>query len=223
MLLGIFLPLLLLGVIAEDVLEKERFAFEAPIMAWIHAHAGSGLTTLSLGLNTLGGPLVTGAALIVLTVGLWLGGRRWPAALAVLGLGSAVGLALVMKLFFNRPRPELWPRLITEHGASFPSGHATAAAALATFAAVLLWHSAWRWPTVILGGVYAGLMGYSRLVLGVHLPTDVLAGWLTGVASVLAAYSVLGGRLRRVPAVADAPSTPSPITLERGSAGTPRR
>ena len=214
MLLGIFLPLLLLGLIAEDVFEKERFVFELPIMTWIHAHAGPVLTGLSLGLNTLGGPLVTGAALIVLTVGLWLGGRRWPAALSVLGLGSAVGLAFVMKLFFNRPRPELWPRLITEHGAAFPSGHSTAAAALATFAAVLLWRTAWRWPAVVLGAWYAGLMGYSRLVLGVHLPTDVLAGWLTGVACVLAAYSVLGGRLRR-PAADPTADALTPVDAER--------
>lgn len=194
--LGILLPLVLIGVIAEDVLEKERFAFETPLMTWIHAHAGPALTSLSVFLNTFGGPVTMGIVFVVIVLGLWVARRRPQALFALLGLGSSVGIAFGMKLLFNRPRPELWTRLVRESGASFPSGHATVAAALVTFAALLAWHTPWRWPVLMLGVVYAGVMGYSRLVLGVHFPTDVLAGWLTGVASVLGAYSVIGGRLR---------------------------
>lgn len=195
-LLGILLPLILIGVIAEDVLERQRFAFEQPVMLWVHAHATPALTTISLFLHTFGGPLPMGVVFIVIVLALWFTQRHSLAVFALLGLGSSVALAFAMKLIFARARPELWPRLVTENGASFPSGHTTVAAALATFAVLLAWHSRWRWPVLIVSAGYAFLMGYGRIVLGVHYPSDVLAGWLTGLACVLGAYSVLGSSLR---------------------------
>ncbi|WP_415788221.1 phosphatase PAP2 family protein [Deinococcus saxicola] len=195
-LLGILLPLIVIGVIAEDVLEKQRFAFEQPVMLWVHAHATSVLTALSLFLHAFGGPLPMGVVFIAIVLGLWFTRRHSLAVFALLGLGSSVGFAFAMKLLFNRPRPELWTRLVVESGASFPSGHSTVAAALATFAVLLAWHSRWRWPVLLVGVGYAVLMAYSRMLVGVHYPTDVLAGALTGLACVLGAYSVLGGSPR---------------------------
>lgn len=195
-LLGILLPLVLVGVIAEDILEKQRFAFETPLLLWIHAHTGPALTSVSVFLHTFGGPVPMGAVFLVIILGLWVTQRRPQAVFALLGLGSAVGIAFGMKVLFHRPRPELWTRLVSETGPSFPSGHSTVAAALVTFMVLLAWRTPWRWPILLVGVAYAALMGVSRLVLGVHFPTDVLAGWLTGVACVLGAYSVLGGRLQ---------------------------
>lgn len=191
-LLGILVPLLVVGFLAEDVLERERFAFEAPLMGWIHAHAAPWLTRLSLGLHTFGGPRVMTGVAALLPAALWLRGRRQQALFALLGLGSAVGIAFAMKLIFDRPRPELWPRLVGENGASFPSGHAAMAAALGTALAVLVWRTPYRWPVVIAGGAYVLLSGVARLVLGLHFPTDVLAGWLTGLACVLGAARLTG-------------------------------
>lgn len=195
-LLGILLPLIIIGVIAEDVLERQRFAFEVPTLLWVHAHATPMLTRLSLVLHTFGGPELMGGVFILIVLGLWFTHRRQQAVFALLGLGSAVTVAFAMKLLFNRARPALWPRLVVENGASFPSGHSTVAAALATFVALLAWRSRWRWPVLIVAVLYAFFMGYGRIVLGVHYPTDVLAGWLTGLACVLGAYSVLGVSLR---------------------------
>lgn len=196
LMLGILLPLIVIGVIAEDVLEQQRFTFETPLLYWVHAHSSALLTQLSVGLNTLGGPLLMGGVFALIVLGLWFTGRRPLATLALLGLGGAVGTAFMMKLIFHRIRPELWPRVIVEHGASFPSGHATVSAALVTFLALIAWRTRWRWLAVILGAFYALLVGYSRLVLGVHYPTDVLAGWLTGLSLVLGAYQLLYGRRR---------------------------
>ncbi|MFC3718211.1 phosphatase PAP2 family protein [Deinococcus metalli] len=202
-LLGILLPLVLVGVIAEDVLEKQRFAFETPLLTWIHDHTGPTLTSVSLFLHTFGGPVPMGAVFMLIVLGLWFMQRRPQALFALLGLGSAVGIAFGMKVLFHRPRPELWTRMVNETGPSFPSGHTTVAAALVTFLVLLAWRTPWRWPTLIVGAAYAALMGYSRMVLGVHFPTDVLAGWLTGVACVLGAYSVMGRRMQpaMVPAI----------------------
>ncbi|MDO4263722.1 MAG: phosphatase PAP2 family protein, partial [Deinococcus sp.] len=120
-------------------------------------------------------------------------GRR-AALFTLLGPGSAVALDALMKVLFSRPRPELWPRLVEETSASSPSGHATMSAALATWAALLLWPrlGRWRWLVVPAGILYAGTVGLSRIILGVHYPSDVLAGWLTGLALVLGVFRLLG-------------------------------
>ncbi|MFC6659727.1 phosphatase PAP2 family protein [Deinococcus multiflagellatus] len=132
-------------------------------------------------------------AVVFVLIPAWLWQRRRPAdaASALLGLGSAVGTAFVMKLLFHRARPELWPRLVAETGASFPSGHATVAAALATCVALLLWRTPLRWPGAAACLLYALLSGAARLALGVHYPSDVLAGWLTGWVCVLSAHNVV--------------------------------
>ena len=196
-LLGILLPLVIVGAIAEDVFEHERFAFETPTLLWIHAHAAPALTQLSLFLHRFGEPPIMGMVFAGLTLALWLSRRREQATFAFFGLGSAVALTFFMKLLFDRPRPELWPRLVQESGASFPSGHSTVAAALATCVTLLLWHTRWRWPVLALSLAYAVLSGYARLVLGVHFPTDVLAGELTGLLCVVAAHDLVMGRSGR--------------------------
>lgn len=196
-LIGILLPLLIVGYIAEEVFEKERFDLEAPLMQWVHAHSGPAMTSVSVFLHHFGGPAVMGPVLLLIPAWLFWKKQRPEALFALLGLGGSVALALAMKLSFNRPRPELWPRIVTEHGASFPSGHSTMAAALVTFLVLLLWQTRYRWTALVLGVLYALLVGYSRIVLGVHYPTDVLAGWLTGISVVIGAYSALRPHWRK--------------------------
>ncbi|WP_309571670.1 phosphatase PAP2 family protein [Deinococcus sp.] len=189
---GILIPLVLVGVLAEDIAERERYGFETPVMLWIHAHAPAWLTQLSVFLHTFGGPVVMGGITVALLLALQFTHRHREALFTLLGLGSAVGISLGMKLIFNRPRPELWPRLVHESGASFPSGHSATAAALAAVLVFLLWRTPLRWPALILGVTYAVVSGVARLVLGVHFPTDVLAGWLMGLACVLGAARLTG-------------------------------
>ena len=194
--LGIVLPLLVVGELAEDLLEKERFRLEVPIMDWIHAHAGTTLTRVSLSLHELGGPLTMSFLVLLVAALLYQQRYRAEALLALLGIGGTVLITAAMKLVFDRSRPELWPRLVEETGASFPSGHSAAAAALATFVVIVLWGTRWRWPALLLALAYTLLMGYSRMVLGVHLPTDVLAGWMTGLATVSGVYRLMRRRIK---------------------------
>lgn len=97
-------------------------------------------------------------------------------------VGGAMALSTLLKLTFGRVRPELWEQLILETTYSFPSGHAIASSAIALSAVVLLWDTKWRRAVLAAGAVYVVLIGYSRLYLGVHYPTDVLAGWLVSIA-----------------------------------------
>ncbi len=195
--LGLLLPVLIIGFIAEDVLERRRFQFEQPLLLWVHHHSGPALTQLAVTLNTVGGPGVMGLLILVIVAALWMARQHTQALFAALSLGGAGALGLLLKFIFHRARPELWPRVIQEHGASFPSGHSTMAGALSTFVVLMLWHTRWRGLALVVGLLYAFAMGYSRLVLGVHYPTDVLAGWLTGMAVSLGAYQLLWGPLRR--------------------------
>lgn len=188
--LGILLPLLVVGFIAEEVLEQERIAFEAPFLLALHAHVTPALDRLALLLTTLGGATVIAPISAVILLFLWL--RQRPLALFWgVSVAGAAALNLVMKLLFHRPRPELWPRLVQEHDASFPSGHSMYSAALVTALILLAWRTPYRWLALVLGVAFSGAVGLSRLYLGVHYPTDVVCGWLTGLAWVLGVYGVL--------------------------------
>ncbi len=135
----------------------------------------------------------------------WLGDweRVVPIGLVILGLLLARGwkreaiilltsvlsaklLSVLFKLFFaaERPDPSLW--LTDASGYSFPSGHATVAMALYGTLAMLLWPRLAGWKKYLLGLICTLLVlgiGFSRLALGVHWFTDVLGGWLLGLAT----------------------------------------
>ena len=99
--------------------------------------------------------------------------------------GGGILLYSLTKHFVHRPRPPagLWLTDVS-HTTSFPSGHATQS--LATFLALGLVGAAWRsWPRRpgrVVAVVLAGGVGWSRVYLGVHWTTDVVAGWLTAAA-----------------------------------------
>ncbi len=194
LLLLVLVPLFIVGEIAEDLFEKQRFAFETPLMQTVHAHTTPALLHLSVFLHHLGGPVVMGGVFVLIPVVLWLLRQRHLALFSLVGLGGAVVLNGLMKLFFHRARPELWPRVVVENGPSFPSGHSMFAAALMTVLTVLAWRTPWRWPMLVFGVLYTLTMCSSRLVLGVHYPTDVLAGVLAGLAWIYGVYRLLGGR-----------------------------
>ena len=181
LLLGILLPLLIVGALGDDVLEQQRFAFESPFMLWLHAHSTPVLDRLAVILAYVGGYQVIAPVSAVLTFILWKRSYLSARFFVVAVLGAAL-LNGVMKFAFHRPRPELWPRLIQESGASFPSGHSMYSAAFVTALILLAWNSRFRWLALTLGTLFTLIVGWSRVDLGVHYPTDVLAGWLTGVA-----------------------------------------
>jgi undecaprenyl-diphosphatase len=188
---------------------------ETRILLAIHEHAGPLLDVLFSLSHTLGSRevftvLVLSAAFIH---GL-LGERR--EALAWVGVGVATVVAIeLIKDLAARPRPELWPRLVTQGGSSFPSGHAVAAAA---FYPLLAWVLARHRPRLLpvafsLAAVLVILVSVGRLYLGLHWPTDVLAGWAIGAAESTAAVTWLRAR-RPTPLPARHP--PITVSSQRG-------
>ncbi|MDD9933744.1 MAG: phosphatase PAP2 family protein [Myxococcales bacterium] len=119
--------------------------------------------------------------------------RRWDVVALV--LASAAGGAIInqlMKAFFARPRPGVVPHLTDVVSPSFPSGHAMLSTIVyLTLGAVLAELSPRkRLKSFVLGValILAVLVGLSRVYLGVHYPTDVLAGWSAGLAWALTCW-----------------------------------
>jgi undecaprenyl-diphosphatase len=140
-------------------------------------------------MTALGGAPVVGLLTAVAAIGLLACRRADLAWLLLLSLVGGQMLSLLLKWGFNRPRPLLVPHGAVAYFTSFPSGHAMSAAAFYGTLA-LLWARQgvarqggarrWAWVGGGLAVVVSGLVGVSRVYLGVHWPSDVLAGWLLG-------------------------------------------
>lgn len=124
--------------------------------------------------------------------------RRWREAIfAGLALIGAALLNMGAKRLFTRERPALWEPVVPETTWSFPSGHALGSMSLVLVLVVLAWPTRLRLPTLLAGGVFAALVGWSRIHLGVHYPSDVLAGWATAMVWVLSMRLLVFGRQRQ--------------------------
>ena len=188
LLLGIGLPWLIFVNVAEDIWESGGFIGDQSILEWLHAQQSPGLDQLALALTTAGGPYVmsgVGAGIVLLLLA-W--HQRTAAIFFGLSVGGAVVLNVVAKLLFGRARPALWESIAPAKFYSFPSGHAMGSAALAAALAFLVWRTPWRWPVIVMGTLFALGVGLSRNYLGVHYPSDVLAGWFCSVGWVAALH-----------------------------------
>ncbi len=191
---GVLLPLIALGVLADVIVGHHNLPWDNAVLLWVHAHASPALDTLMILLAQLGyiyGVLPVDIVIVLLFIAF----KRWGDALFFgIAVGGAQILDLLGKAFFHRVRPALWVSLTPEHSYSFPSGHAVASMALVAALSVLLWPSRWRWVALLLGGLFVLLVGLSRIYLGVHYPSDVLAGWAASLAWVVGVSMILYGR-----------------------------
>lgn len=187
----------------EDVLEGEGIAaFDQPASQWLAEHRDPWLTAALRVITALGSPVaqavVTAA---VCTVVAWRRRSRLPVLLGLVGAGG-IGLVIILaKTLVGRDRPPSLVAAITEQGYSFPSGHATGTSAIALLCAWLVTrHLVTSWAARV--AVYAtalgfiGVIGFSRVYLGVHYVSDVLAGWLLGAAWA-GAVALIGSRWDR--------------------------
>ncbi len=127
-------------------------------------------------------------------------GKRAMAAYVVVTVVGGVALSLALKAGFDRPRPDLAPHGSHVYTQSFPSGHATTAAVVyLTLGAMLARiQPLWRVKALILTMAVAltVAVGFSRVYLAVHWPTDVVAGWALGLAWALGVWLVAMGITR---------------------------
>jgi membrane-associated phospholipid phosphatase len=183
LLLGVFFPLQIFGALAEDVWENEGgFPWDEPILLAIHSTANPQLDQLAAGLTKLGVfwgvfPVAIAIALAMLVQ------RRWRklAYLVTTLLGSIV-INRTAKVLLHRVRPHLWESPAPEFDYGFPSGHAMSSMTLVAALLILSWGSRWFWLVAIVGSLFVLAIGWTRLYLGVHYPSDILAGWTASIA-----------------------------------------
>lgn len=196
--------------LADEVLERETQQLDEAVLAWFRQFASPPLDVTMRAITSLGSEAV--AVFLVLLLA-YLGiRRRWGAAVG--SLLVTVGAQLlnnVLKDLFHRTRPAPVDALIPSQAFSFPSGHVMVAAAFYAFLAYLGWRLFHGWRQRAWVGLLAVLLvliGISRLYLGVHYLTDVVAGYLAGFIwtdAVILGGHVLGRRAGR-----RRPVTPSP-------------
>lgn len=157
----------------------------------IHAHAHEFLDFLAMQFTDLG--VFKGVFPIALIVsGFLLFSQKWRSLsyLLVTVVSSAL-ICRTAKLIFERPRPHVWELFYTPSDYSFPSGHAMSSMTLAIALIVISWQTNWRWLTLLTGSIYVLFIGWTRLYLGVHYPTDVLGGWMLSISWAIAIYIIL--------------------------------
>jgi membrane-associated phospholipid phosphatase len=189
--IGILAPLLVFGFLAEDVWTREGFAWDLPLLRAAHAHATPTRDATMLFFTSVGAPLPMIAFVALALLALLLRGRRGDARFFALAVGGAAGLNVVAKLLFQRARPALWPSLVTETDYSFPSGHAMGSLAVVAALVFLTWRTRGRWPILALGALFVAVVGLSRVYLGVHYPSDILAGWCASLAWLVGVWLLL--------------------------------
>jgi len=182
--------LVLFAVLAEEMLEGDTRRFDDTVRLFVHAHSTTELTAIMRFFSVVGSPLVVSLAAFAACVALWIAGHPRRAILIAVTAGGGSLLMWVLKAGFHRPRPEPFFDTRLPASYSFPSGHAMLSFCLCLSAAVLF--SANQKNRLLRAVIWifwvglSGAIGYSRIYLGVHYPSDVLAGYLAALVWSLA-------------------------------------
>jgi membrane-associated phospholipid phosphatase len=189
------------GALAEEVVEGDT-GVDTRLAEWLHQHASPGWTYFFERVTWLGNLPVLVVVIVAAGVVLWR--KRWRADLLLLIL-AAVGaefLTIGLKQGFARERPFFANPLASENSYSFPSGHASVSLAvygtIGFIAARHLSNRRARVAVLAAAAVLVALIGFSRLYLGVHFLSDVIAGFSLGLAWLALCIVLLDlhGRLR---------------------------
>jgi undecaprenyl-diphosphatase len=207
------LALYVFAILANGVMDEETEIVDFAVLGALREVQSPGLNHLAFFFSLLGSEVLAGLMVVLMIVFGWQ--RRWGAVVGL--LVTVVGAQMlnnVLKDWFHRTRPAPVEGLIPAQAFSFPSGHAMVAAAFYLFVGYLAWQLLRGRTRVICAALLvliALLIGLSRLYLGVHYLTDVVAGYIAGIAWTDAV--IVGGHLleRRRLARAGAPPPP-PLT-----------
>ena len=192
--------------LAELVREGSTQEFDEAVLHWIGERRSPTADRVMLELTLLGSGIVVMMIVAVAGLFLWLTDHRFSALLLLAATWGGVAMNQLLKARFDRPRPQIFEWGTHALTSSFPSGHAMAATIIygtvAYLAARLQRRHLTRWITLTVAGILIVLICLSRLYLGVHYPSDLIAGVVMGVAwsafcmATLEAMRVFGRRFR---------------------------
>jgi undecaprenyl-diphosphatase len=169
------------GWLTSEVLEGETRHFDDVTRAAVHQLASPAMTTAMRGISFLGSILFLFPATVAIVI--WFALRKWgrEAKLFAITMGGASLLNISLKLAFKRSRPVPFFDLFPPESYSFPSGHALTSAcffgALAAILTARIKSGRMRIVIWIVATLMFLLIGFSRIYLGVHYTTDVIAGF----------------------------------------------
>lgn len=178
--------------LAGEVMEGETLAFDRKILQAFRSPddpskpiGPAWVTSALLDLTALGGPTVITLVVLAVIGFLVLQTRYWTAFFILMTALTGEIVSFGMKSVFSRPRPSIAPHLREAFSSSFPSGHAMQSAIIyLTLGAMLMRITQGRLTKIYcctVAMLLTFLVGLSRVWLGVHYPTDVLAGWIVGL------------------------------------------
>ena len=205
----------LFGLIAQDVVSGDRITrLDEEIARWLRARADPPLTAWMLIVTHLHSTFAVTvyAALVAAYLALQ---RRWRRFVAVVAcVGGGLVLNVLMKHAFRRARPVLDEPLLTLETFSFPSGHVAGTTLLYGLALVFVFQRTRSAPPRVLAALGVGLaialVAFTRLYLGVHFLSDVVAGFLEAVVWLTLCLAALDAYWRRQRARAPGPAAPAP-------------
>lgn len=188
-------------VVREHVLLAR---FDLDLALALHHRTTQEGAVLAQWVSLAGSPIVRTLMGLLVTIGLLLRRERVIAAGWIVVLGGGGILDVLLKQFFNRPRPPLTIMYVSAAGASFPSGHAMGAIiAYGMLVYIIKIHSRSRLlntSTIVIAVVLVAAIGFSRLYLGVHYLSDVLGGYAVGAIWLMTCIAgVERARLQQLP------------------------
>ena len=173
--------LFLFASLASEMLEGDARQFDDLVRSSVHQFASPALTSAMRVVTMLGAPSVLVSLSLVAGIGFAVTKRYRAMILLIATMIGATILDEVLKLSFHRARPEPFFGILSPSSFSFPSGHALASFCFYSTIAALVSARTKRLPVRIVVWTVAALLvmliGLSRIYLGVHYPTDVLAGY----------------------------------------------
>ena len=187
--------------VAEEVVQGDIAAFDRATLLLLRlpndpamALGPFWLESVARDITALGSVTVLGLVVAAVTIFLWLDGKTRASLFVMIASLSGALLAMALKAAFDRPRPNLFSHGDLVLSASFPSGHAMISAVVyLTLGALLAWLVTpvkLKIYVMSLALLLTFSVGLSRIYLGVHWPTDVLAGWVAGAGWALGCWGV---------------------------------
>jgi undecaprenyl-diphosphatase len=194
--------LLAFGLIADEVVEGGSLAFDRKVILAFRSATDPSVPIgppwvqeAARDITALGSTTVLGIALFAVSGYLFLTDKHATAWMVLVSVLGGAALNSLLKLGFDRPRPDMFAPAVRVFTASFPSGHAALSAitylTLGALLARLHPTRPVRTYVMSLAVALTLLVGLSRVYLGVHYPTDVLAGWCVGSAWALGCWALM--------------------------------
>ncbi len=174
---GMLTSLAFFALLAAITNVSRPWRFESSILFYLHSYATSSLDRFAI-LSSSSVVIVSIAILVYLAYrGSWRMAAFW--------LASTAGVEVITrfaKVFFHHSRPQLWDVISHQASFAFPSGHATQSMAIVLALLVLSSSRSHRFVKILGGAVFIIVVALSRMYLGLHFPTDILAGWVLAIA-----------------------------------------